>query len=101
MAYIHTDEAVKVLLKLYLNNENLPTESILNDSELENVLPKLVENEYIISYRKNRNKTYYNLNYTKNEVAYCLENVFEAFLKNISGLLSLKEGLRNSKKWNL
>ena len=41
MANIHTNEAVKVLLKLYLNSENFPTESILNDSELKNVLPKL------------------------------------------------------------
>ena len=95
MACIHTNEAVKVLLKLYLNSENLPTESILNDLELKNVLPKLVENEYIILSKKNRNKTYYSLNYTKNEVAYCLKNVFEAFLKNTSELLSL-ESLKNS-----
>ena len=97
MAYIHTNEAVKVLLKLYLNSENLPTESILNDLELKNVLPKLIENGYIILSKKSRNKTYYNLNYTENKVSYCLENIFETFLKNTSELLSLKEGLRNSK----
>ena len=95
MACIHTNEAVKVLLKLYLNNENLPTESILNDSELKNVLPKLIENGYIILSKKSRNKTYYSLNYTENKVAYCLENIFETFLKNTSELLSL-ESLKNS-----
>ena len=93
MACIHTNEAVKVLLKLYLNSENLPTESILNDSELKNVLPKLIENEYIIPCSKG--KTYHNLNYTNNKIAYCLENVFETFLKNTSELLSL-ETLKNS-----
>ena len=95
MACIHIDEIVKVLLKLYLNNENRPTKYILTDSELENVLPKLIENEYIIPCGKG--KTYHNLNYTNNKIAYCLANVFEAFLKNTSELLSVKESLRNSK----
>ena len=94
MACIHTNEVVKVLLKLYLNNENRPTRYILTDSELENVLPKLIENEYIIPCGKG--KTYHNLNYTNNKIAYCLENVFETFLKNTSELLSL-ESLKNSK----
>ena len=95
MACIHIDEIVKVLLKLYLNNENRPTKYILTDSEMKNVLPKLIENEYIIPC--NKGKTYHNLNYTNNKITYYLNNVFEAFLKNTSDLLSLKESLRNSK----